>query len=290
MRALCLLACARAALGAPNLASDHMRFGKSSVADSIGKFGNLEQPFYVSGVEWKKLTYSTYAIDFKAEAGGVTLTCSDNSGCNDFKQTFSNDPFTIDTSELVGTVGSIRVTSTVGDITLERVFTIKEASAKLMTCSVRIINNGASPVANARAWFGTRDDYVGTTDNPSKRTGALTGSSFVYSAAGGNTVEIKSGSEVVYLISPSEGSAGIISDRCAAYARPAHVGPPRARSPLSRASPLLHAVPLTSRRPCGGSPHPARSRSPLLLPSGHTAPCLALASPRPTQLLELLLR
>ena len=70
------------------------------------------------------------------------------------------------------------------------------------------IANGGSGDVTGEAWMGTRDDYVGSSDSPTKTIGSLTASGF--STTGANTVEIKSGDEVVYVTSPDTGSQGLI--------------------------------------------------------------------------------
>ena len=147
-----------------------------------------------------KLSYSTYPVDFHATVDGSTVVANSDSG-----SAFTT--FTEDTSALSGGVGTITVTSTEGDITLTRAYTMASAASYSMTATITIANGGSADVTG-EAWMGTRDDYVGSSDSPTKTIGSLTASGF--SNTGANTVEIKSGDEVVYVTSPDTGSQGLI--------------------------------------------------------------------------------
>jgi hypothetical protein len=186
------------------LASSNIRFGATGAASSIDVNGNLEQPFYRSGSDWRKLTYSSNALDFRAVSGGSVIASSDDS---------SYRTFTTDTSWFSGTTGTVSVTLTTGDITLVRSYEVASTSSRSMTATITMTNNGASAATASGAWFGTKDDWVGTTDGPRKRTGTLGAGGFTYSSSGGSTLEIASGSEVVYLTSSDAGSVGLIARR-----------------------------------------------------------------------------
>ena len=76
------------------------------------------------------------------------------------------------------------------------------AASYSMTATITIANGGSADVTG-EAWMGTRDDYVGSSDSPTKTIGSLTASGF--STTGANTVEIKSGDGGVYVTSPDTG-------------------------------------------------------------------------------------
>ena len=177
---------------APTLASSTFRFAQTTLADAIDVNGNLEQPFYNSGGEstWYELTFSNFALDFRATAGGTVLASSGDSDEASYR-TFSTD-----TSQRNGTHGTISASRTAGDMTLVRSYCIDLATSMAMTVTITMTNNGATAVSSCRAWFGTRDDYIGGSDRPTKRTGSIANGTFVNSSSGGSTLEIKSGNEV----------------------------------------------------------------------------------------------
>ena len=53
-----------------NFGSNNLRFGPASTLDSLEADGRLKQPFYWNGADWRKLTYSSYSLDFVMKAGG----------------------------------------------------------------------------------------------------------------------------------------------------------------------------------------------------------------------------
>merc|ERR1719171_3120082 len=59
-------------------------------------------------------------------------------------------------------------------------------------------------VSNVRAWMGTRDDWIGTTDGPQKQIGDFNeeGVFEVGRENGGRTIKISSGDEGVFFTSP----------------------------------------------------------------------------------------
>ncbi|CAJ1413160.1 unnamed protein product [Effrenium voratum] len=62
---------------------------------------------------------------------------------------------------------------------------------------------------SAQVWLGTSDDWVGTTDRPTKEQGEFDGASF-QPKAGGKVLRVKSGEESVFVFSTNPNSESII--------------------------------------------------------------------------------
>tara|TARA_B100000767_G_scaffold275619_1_gene313762 strand:+ start:11263 stop:12525 length:1263 start_codon:yes stop_codon:yes gene_type:complete len=169
----------------------NMRFGDGTEL-SITVSGTLKQPFYLSSDNgWRQLTYTDirfappnkYPLDCTFGVGGngtdewningvmisnpiLTLTVFDSSGFN--------------ISGGIGT-GVIKVKGeiTVGTSQLEIINTYSiGAGDNFIKVTTSIENIGATAITNLRYWVGTRDDYVGGTDEPIKERGNLVGGSF----------------------------------------------------------------------------------------------------------------
>ena len=52
-------------------------------------------------------------------------------------------------------------------------------------------------ISNVRIWFGTSDDWLGTTDQPDKYVGNVDSTGTFTELAEGNTVKVNSGTEAV---------------------------------------------------------------------------------------------
>ena len=74
----------------------------------------------------------------------------------------------------------------------------------------------AGSARDVRIWWGTRDDWVGETDQPAKAVGDLTsdGTFVVATDFTGNAVQITSGSEGVLLFSPDAGARALVARCC----------------------------------------------------------------------------
>lgn len=163
-----------------------LRFGNGS-QHSVNAIGLFEQPFYWSrgSSRYFKLTYSTYPLDMAigTGAGGSNWSGSNvvDLGVGQVSsQTIDYSGYTV-LSTSSGTAkgyGRITVTTTFTinsqSIEVRHVYTLGQTDnfVKIETTST---NKSASTVSNMHIWVGTRDDYVGSSDSPTKTKGNLDG-------------------------------------------------------------------------------------------------------------------
>lgn len=226
LRALTLLALGFFAhqASAQVLDNGKLRFGDGS-QDSVNTEGNLEQPFYYDPglTSWFQLTFSNYPLD---NAIGV-----DGAGSNEWNLdgTIQENPplagQVVDSTGFVplsGNVGYGRLISTgtvtIGGHTLEMRNTYELGSDKsFVKITTRIRNTSATAVGNVRVWVGTRDDFVGMTDTPTKTRGNLDANGFVAlssAATRAAAVRITSGQQGVLFYSTSPKAHTSINSCC----------------------------------------------------------------------------
>jgi hypothetical protein len=163
-----------------------LRFGNGS-QHSVNAIGLFEQPFYWSALSSRyfKLTYSSYPLDMaigtgtggsnwsgssvvELSAGLVTAQTFDYSGYSVISNTST-------TSKGYGRI-IVRTTFTINaqSVEVKHVYTLGQTDnfVKIETTST---NKAASSISNMHIWVGTRDDYVGSSDSPTKTKGNLDG-------------------------------------------------------------------------------------------------------------------
>jgi len=164
------------------LDNDLLRFGTGSEA-SVNTSGNLQQPWYfdpnIGGGTFAQLTFANFPLD---NAIGI-----DGDGTNNWNidgtiqenialaaQVLDLSGFTITSgSKGTGTIISTG-TVTIAGKSLELRNTYQLAPGKSFVKVVsRITNISGAPVNNLRYWVGTRDDFVGLSDGPTKQRGNL---------------------------------------------------------------------------------------------------------------------
>lgn len=195
--------------------------------NSINNYGNLNQPWYYNGnnSEWYKLTYSNYALDYALAVGG-----DGNSEWNlngDIVENPSMPNQTINTSGFTttgtytgnGTIIS-RGTVNVGgqNFMIEQTYGLPENSAYLQI-KVKVTNISATRATNVRIWVGTRDDWVGNNDGPTKTKGNLVNGAFEQIANAGEqaqAIKITSGQETVLVYTNSD-RGFTISQQCCSF-------------------------------------------------------------------------
>ena len=166
-----------------------MRFGNGTQF-SINAAGNVEQPFYYSTdfSGWRKLTYSesalvNYPLDSRIGVGGDGTNNWNTNGVRVNNPTMTNQVFDISSFSVVGGIsyGTIIVKGeiTVGTARLEltNAYTIGQ-NRNFVQLMTTIRNIGIAPATNIRYWVGTRDDFVGGTDQPTKVRGRLNDGAF----------------------------------------------------------------------------------------------------------------
>lgn len=203
-----------------------LRFGTGNEA-SVNAKGNLQQPFYydsvLGGGNWYKLTFSNYPLNNAVAIGG------DGSSNWNLNGVISQDPVltgqVVDTSGFTVISGSngygtiiSRGNVTVGGQTfqLQNSYTLGQADS-FVRIVTRITNTGSTPLQNVRVWVGTQDDWVGTTDSPTKRRGNLVNGAFVDIATAteqSSALQISSGATGVLFYSTSPGANTSIHSCC----------------------------------------------------------------------------
>ncbi|MGB1449405.1 MAG: hypothetical protein ACPG8F_06135 [Flavobacteriaceae bacterium] len=166
-----------------------MRFGNGTQL-SINAAGNVEQPFYYSTnfSAWRKLTYTeptlvNYPLDSKIGVGGDGSNNWNTNGTLVTNPTMANQVFDSSSFSTVGglSYGTLVVKGeiTVGTARLEltNAYTLNE-NRNFVQVITTITNIGIARANNIRYWVGTRDDYVGGTDQPTKVRGNLNEGAF----------------------------------------------------------------------------------------------------------------
>jgi hypothetical protein len=164
------------------LKNKNIRFGNEQQPSFNAVTGLLEQPFYKNGEQWYRLTYGSNGLEDAMRYGGT------GSGWN--KEGWNNLPQMIGTPKILnsefeerpkdaangykvghGTLSSVTKYSCSNNITLTvtRMCTLglMETSAEFTT---HFAVSGGN-LQNFRYWFGTRDDFVGSSDSPNKKIG-----------------------------------------------------------------------------------------------------------------------
>ncbi len=186
--------------------------------NSINAKGNLQQPFYHNGANWVKLTYSNIALNASYAIGG--------NGANEWNINgeLKNDPMItghlLDLyafSEGSGTIissGTISFSGT--NLLVETTYDLLP-EVNFMKISVKLTNPGTVTIPNVRMWIGTRDDYVGITDNPFKVRGNLVDGQFeplTDASKRGAAIRVTSGQEGVLLFADSDHAHSILQNCC----------------------------------------------------------------------------
>jgi len=139
--------------------SDFLRF----IRGSLDEFGNLRGAVFFTGSgpwgegrgglpEWRPAGLPPGgAVTFVAHIDGNKMILPPPS---------NPDEMIVDKSGVVGKVGTLKVTRTVGPITLVRKYTLSSASARSVIIEVKITNHGSSAV-RGKAWLGSDDDFLG---------------------------------------------------------------------------------------------------------------------------------
>lgn len=165
--------------------SGDLRFGNGT-EPSINNTGNVQQPFYYNSTygRWRQLTFSTYPLDYMFGQGGdgtaewnLNGTMVENPIMSG--QVFDDSGFTVTSGSTgYGTI-KVRGTITIGTATFELTNTYTTGLTDNFVSVVTTIKNiGSSNVTNLRFWIGTRDDYVGGTDQPTKTRGNIVNGAF----------------------------------------------------------------------------------------------------------------
>lgn len=190
-----------------------LRFGNGN-ENSINNSGNFQQPFYFSANAnaYKKLTYSTYPLDMAIGTGLGGGNWSGSSVVEVSNTTMSNR--VIDYSGFTTTATSGSVSKGYGTIVVSGTFTINSQQIKVtntyslgqtdsfVRIDTAVQNLDSNPVQNLHIWVGTRDDWVGDSDGPTKYRGNLNGSGGSFQSIA-NAVDQ---AQAIQITTPQEGA------------------------------------------------------------------------------------
>ncbi|WP_039114318.1 gliding motility-associated C-terminal domain-containing protein [Flavobacterium sp. KMS] len=206
------------------LDNDILRFG-TGAENSVNPAGNLQQPFYFNSTSslWAKLTYQDYPFDNAYYIDGDGSSEWNTNGFSSINGTLTSQ--TIDYSKFItttspkgyGTIvskGNITINGSLLEV--ENTYTLEQNSSFIII-NIKIKNIGTAPVSNVRYWSGTKDDFIGTNDNPLKTRGNIVGDAFVpltTSSDRAKALKLFSGEEGVIIFSNSDRANTIIQICC----------------------------------------------------------------------------
>jgi len=206
--------------------NSRLRFG-TGAENSVNTFGNLQQPFYHSTVYngWRKLTFSNYALDIRWGVGGDGTNNWNINGDMATNPTVTNPSY--DYSGFVitdaGTGSGYGTVVFTGNITLNSQLFLIENTYNLpedegfVDINVKVTNISGSPANNVRLWIGTRDDYLGQSDQPTKERGNLVDGAFQMistQSEQAKAVKIKTADEATLFYSTSDRAYTTIASCC----------------------------------------------------------------------------
>jgi gliding motility-associated-like protein len=216
------------AVGQNVMNNGSMRVG-NGFEDSINTSGNMQQPFYYSSVSntWRQLTYSNYPLDIRWGVGGDGVNDWNINGSQQDNPTVSNivydySGFTTTNAGTGDGYGTIKFT---GNITVDgKLFSIQNTFSLgeldgYFSINVKITNVSGVDASNVRLWVGTRDDYVGNTDGPTKERGNLVDGAFQMIGATNEqakALKILTNEEAILFYSNSDRAYNTI-DRCCTF-------------------------------------------------------------------------
>lgn len=219
-----LIAATHAASAYEALDNGKIRFGTGTEA-SVNANGNLQQPFYYDSTpsQWFQLTYGNYPLDNAIGIGGTGTSEWNNTGTIALNAALTNQ--VLDVSGFTATSGSKGYgtivstgTVTIGGKALEMRNTYQVQSDKsFVKIITRITNTSGSAVDNVRVWVGTKDDYVGNSDEPTKVRGNLVDGVFTQipgAATRAAALKIYSGESGVLFYSTSPKAHTAINNCC----------------------------------------------------------------------------
>jgi len=89
---------------------------------------------------------------------------------------------------------------------ITREYSIADIDSTTFMMTMKVRAEGGN-VANVRVWMGTRDDFVGGTDQPTKEIGNFDENGDFVPGAGGKTLRVSTTEEGIFFTTPSDGAA-----------------------------------------------------------------------------------
>ena len=207
-----------------------LRFGNGT-DNSVNVYGNLQQPFYLSPADsnYYKLTYSTYPLDMAVGSGTGGSNWSGATVQDSYAAALVNQTIDYSGYTVTGTAGSVTTgygtVVSVGEMTLNGQTVqvtneyILDTGVNFVKINTSIKNISGSSLSNLNVWVGTRDDYVGSTDEPQKTKGNLDGTGGAFQAVTNATdpasaLMIQTANEGALFYSTSAGVNMAINECC----------------------------------------------------------------------------
>jgi len=213
-----------------SLQNAKLRFGTGS-EDSLNSLGTMQQPFYKSSGTFYKLTFSTYPLDIAIGVGGTPNGGWNTSGT--IVATNGNSAYTVTshTADYSGFIATpdVAANSGYGVITSTDNLTVSSQNIQVITkyslgindafikIETSIKNLSLTSLTNLRTWVGTRDDWVGSSDRPTKTRGNITNGAFTAISSAStqsHAIQINSGSEGVLFYSSSAKAQTSVNNCC----------------------------------------------------------------------------
>ncbi|CAE7694365.1 unnamed protein product, partial [Symbiodinium pilosum] len=155
---------------------------------------SLGQPFYKSNVRgWTKLTYNQQNLDCNVKVNGQLTDMS-----RDVTLDFRNSTY-------AKASGPLKLSGT-PQVQLTRTYSFT-GRGLVFKANFHVL--ALEPVSSVQVWMGTSDDWIGTTDRPTKDQGSFRGGDFV-PIPHGRILRVHSGHEDVFVYSTHPDSHAII--------------------------------------------------------------------------------
>lgn len=200
-----------------------IRFDYSSSSAINASTGFLNQPFYhSSNGNWYQLTFSNYPLDFTVGEGGDGSTEWNTNGTKLENPSLTN--LTVDSSGMTYSNGL-----SYGTLITSGTFSINSKSIEIkntyllnpdksfVKITTKLTNLSAQSLSNFRYWVGTRDDYVGRVDSPTKTRGTIVNGSFTQLSSASqkaSALQIVSGPEGVLFYTDMSGANMSVNGCC----------------------------------------------------------------------------
>lgn len=223
-----------------------LRFGNGS-ENSINNSGNFQQPFYFSANAnaYKKLTYSSYPLDMAIGTGNAGGNWSGTNVVEISDTAMTNR--VVDYSGFTTTTTNGTVSKGYGTIVVSGNFTINSQQIKVtntfslgqtdsfVRIDTAVQNLDSNPVQNLHIWVGTRDDWVGDSDGPTKYRGNLSGAGGSFQAitnasSQAQAIQITTSQEGALFYSTTPGANTSI-DWCCSFSNAYNMNP--SQSPIT---------------------------------------------------------
>lgn len=201
-----------AQINAQNVLNNGSRRIGDGTVNSINAQGNMEQPFYKSGSDWRKLTYSTLPLDIQWGVGGTGTNNWNINGDLKHNPSVTNPNGSNPSYDYSGLSNGVGVIKWTGEITINnQLFRVQNtytlgATDGFFRINTKITNISGTNATNVRLWVGTQDDWISTTDSPRKDRGNLVDGVFTAitnNASQAKAIQVSTPQEAIMMFSNS---------------------------------------------------------------------------------------